>query len=105
LLPAASGWRPCDDHELAHAWLNAELDGERRRAFLAHRGLATWGDSSVRWDERGKEQAAEVLTWALLRHPLLFVRFGRKSCAGLAEGYETLTGMKPVPAATRCPIN
>ena len=59
----------------------------------------------MRWDERGKEQAAEVLTWALLRHPLLLVRFGGKSCAGLAEGYEILTGKEPVPAATGCPIN
>ena len=52
-------------HELAHAWIESTFTDADRDAFLELRGLDTWtgGES---WDERGAEQAAEIITWAVM---------------------------------------
>lgn len=52
-------------HELAHAWVETTMNDSGRQAFLQLRGLETW-TGGERWDERGAEQAAEILTWALM---------------------------------------
>lgn len=92
-------------HELAHAWLETEVTDVRRHAFVALRGLASWDDEAEEWRHRGSEQAAEIITWALLRHPILMVRFPDKKCVELAAGYRLLTEREPVPAASICPVH
>jgi hypothetical protein len=52
-------------HELAHAWLDANVSQSDRNGFLALRGLRTWNGQDVAWDERGYEQAAEIVAWGL----------------------------------------
>ena len=36
-----------------------------RERFLELRGLETWNDRDVTWEERGSEQGAEILAWAI----------------------------------------
>ena len=52
-------------HELAHAWVETTLTNSGRHTFLQLRGLDTWTDAE-RWDQRGAEHAAEIITWALM---------------------------------------
>jgi hypothetical protein len=52
-------------HEMAHAWLDANLTAAQRERFLELRGLTTWSNPSVLWEERGYEQAAEIIAWAI----------------------------------------
>jgi hypothetical protein len=53
-------------HELAHAWTYESIDEETKRLFLEERGLSSWLGESVAWEERGFEQAAEIIAWALM---------------------------------------
>jgi hypothetical protein len=52
-------------HELAHAWIEMTISDDDRQTFLEVRGLDLWvgGDQ---WDQRGAEQAAEIITWAVM---------------------------------------
>ena len=52
-------------HEMAHAWLDANLSAGLEERFLRLRQLETWNDHDAGWEERGSEQAAEVVEWAL----------------------------------------
>jgi branched-subunit amino acid transport protein len=84
-------------HELAHAWDLTRLDDRTRRAFLALRGLETWnGDRSVPWEERGAEQAAEILMWGLLEAPPPLPRLDGMPCEDALAGYRLLTGRPPL---------
>ncbi|MGH8870474.1 MAG: hypothetical protein ACRDWS_00640 [Acidimicrobiia bacterium] len=100
-------------HELAHAWANHNLSTAEREAFAAFRGLAAWNDQLDEWKERGTEQAAEIIAWALLDEPNT-VRFidteddgtpkvsfrllaiENSSVEALHEGFVELTGMEPI---------
>lgn len=52
-------------HELAHAWEHHSLDDMVRSEFMELRGLVSWNDSKVDWNERGVEDLAEVVVWGL----------------------------------------
>jgi hypothetical protein len=52
-------------HEMAHGWLHTNLTAVERARFLKLRGLITWNDAGVAWDERGFEQGAEIIAWAI----------------------------------------
>ena len=52
-------------HEMAHGWIEANVDGAVLDRFMQVRGIATWNDRSFDWKERGTEQAAEIVTWGL----------------------------------------
>lgn len=52
-------------HELAHSWVETTLTAAERDAFLDLRDLETWAGGE-HWGERGAEQAAEVITWAVM---------------------------------------
>lgn len=58
------------EHELAHAWLHANVSEAGRRAFMELRGLDVWSDAEVPWNERGIEDAAFVVQQGLLDMPL-----------------------------------
>jgi hypothetical protein len=48
-------------HELAHAWEAATLTDDDRARYVEARGLTTWDDPDVVWDERGIEEVAFIL--------------------------------------------
>jgi len=67
--PAPEQWRItiCSElafvpvHELAHAWIEANVDKNTQRAYIELRGMASWNSSSDDWNERGVEDAAFVI--------------------------------------------
>jgi hypothetical protein len=52
-------------HEMSHGWLERNVTGTERDRFIELRGLKTWNDQNVVWDERGFEHGAEIMAWAL----------------------------------------
>jgi hypothetical protein len=83
-------------HELAHAWSHQTLDSETRNQFLDARGLDTWQDDSVTWEEQGIEHAAEVIAWGLIDEDLLLTTIGETDSVQLAAAFELLTGKEPL---------
>jgi hypothetical protein len=85
-------------HEMSHGWAEFHLSREERDRFLDFRGLRTWNDHRVDWEERGFEHAAEIMSWALsdqgtgIHSPSI----PDNSRDQLADGYQLLTG-KPLP--------
>jgi hypothetical protein len=84
-------------HEIAHIWAAEAIDQATKASFLTLRGLETWGSRDVPWHERGSEQAAEIMTWALIDRELLMATLADHDPDDLAAGYELLTGT-PVPS-------
>jgi hypothetical protein len=82
-------------HELGHAWADHNLDESQRDTFLIHRGLEEWSSHTVPWSERGFEQAAEMLAWALMDVELQIVTIPNAEASALAAGYQLLTGKQP----------
>jgi hypothetical protein len=89
-------------HEMAHGWIESNLSGAEGVRFLELRGLRSWNDPWVDWEERGFEQAAEIMAWALddqgtgIHMPSI----PDNSRGHLAEGFEFLTG-DPLPVIPR----
>jgi len=85
-------------HEMAHAWTNSHLTAHQQARFLESRALSTWNDAGVPWEERGFEQAAEMMSWALCDQGTGYLRplIPNNSVDQLTDGYELLTG-KPLP--------
>jgi hypothetical protein len=83
-------------HEMAHGWIEANVDGATLDRFMDDRGIAAWNDRSFDWKDRGTEQAAEIVTWGLGEGeiaPLLPTPVADRE---LAELYELLTGREPI---------
>ncbi|MGH8924986.1 MAG: hypothetical protein ACRDWA_10175 [Acidimicrobiia bacterium] len=78
------------EHELAHAWVTANVDEETRSAFMNLRGLSHWADSNVPWNQRGTEWAAVVIQQGLSGLPLPPVL--SNEAKSRLESYELLTG-------------
>lgn len=53
------------EHELAHAWIEANVDEAVRSRFLTMRDLSNWNDPEVAWNERGTEWAAVIVQQGL----------------------------------------
>jgi hypothetical protein len=88
-------------HEMAHAWIESNVEPSILDRFMQVRDIATWNDRSYDWKERGTEQAAEVVTWGLGEgeiSPLLPEAVDVRTLAGL---YQLLTGREPITPATR----
>lgn len=58
------------EHELAHAWVAANVEERQRSAFLKLRGLEHWSEPDIPWNERGTEWAAVVVQQGLSGLPL-----------------------------------
>jgi hypothetical protein len=85
-------------HEMAHAWVDANVSADLEARFMRLRQLETWDDHRADWEERGTEHAAEIISWALDGQG---TGTHRPSIPGnepiqLAEAYELLTG-RPLP--------
>jgi hypothetical protein len=85
-------------HEMAHAWIDAHVSAGLEERFLRLRQLEVWNDHDVEWEQRGSEQAAEIVEWALAGQPTgtELPSIPDRDPSQLAEGYELLTG-QPLP--------
>ena len=86
-------------HEMAHGWIETNVDGAVLDRFMDIRGIAAWNDRSYDWKQRGTEQAAEIVTWGLGEGeiaPLLSTRVDAETLASL---YVLLTGHAPITLA------
>lgn len=87
-------------HELAHAWLEVNLDDHARERYLAARGLPTWNDHGLPWEARGVEDAAFVIQQNLMIDRIV-------SCndlwLGRAAAFELLTGARSPLQLEPCP--
>lgn len=75
-------------HEIGHAWEHFALEDPQRAEFQALVGADTWGDSSVDWNNRGIEIAANVIATGLTTADL---KPGEDRSAQF-ELFEVLTG-------------
>ena len=94
-------------HELAHAWIDHNLGAPGRAEFVALRGLPEWNDRTQPWAERGSEQAAEIIMWAVSdrERTVRWVEDGiearrllsidNSSPEDLFAGYELMVGKAP----------
>lgn len=86
-------------HEMSHAWLEANMSQAHISRFLKARGLSTWNDPAAPWEERGYEQGAEIMAWALgdQSEGTLMPSIPHNARHEVIEAYELLTGF-PFPA-------
>jgi hypothetical protein len=83
-------------HEMGHAWVDENVSAMTRERFMRMRGLTTWNDQSVIWDDRGFEHAAETLAWAL-GHRFIAPGIPDNGPARLTAAFELLTGGLALP--------
>ncbi|MDJ0499137.1 MAG: hypothetical protein QNJ89_14990 [Acidimicrobiia bacterium] len=88
-------------HELAHVWDRfGPIDDGARNEFLSLRGLQAWSDRGLSWNQRGEEQAAEIIAWGLMLRPAPIPTSvgdcGSQAEADLAAAFELLTGTEPM---------
>jgi len=79
-------------HEMGHIWIDENVDEALRERFLERRGLLAWNASTVPWEERGYEQGAEIMAWAL-GTGILTAQIPDNDPVQLAVGFELLTGV------------
>jgi hypothetical protein len=78
------------EHELAHAWVTANVTDAQRFAFMDLRGLENWADEDAPWNQRGTEWAAVVVQQGLSGLPLPPAL--SNEARSRLESYELLTG-------------
>ncbi len=86
-------------HEIAHGWIEANVDQGVIERFMRERRITAWDDRNIPWSERGAEQAAEIVTWGLGEGeiaPLLPTPVAAETLASL---YVLLTGRAPITLA------
>ena len=78
-------------HEVAHAYIEPRTDEATKAAFLDELGLQAWSDTD--WDQRGGENAAEILVWGMSdgRYHLTLEDI---DCETKSAGFEILTGLE-----------
>jgi hypothetical protein len=96
-----SGWFPNAAsyglHELAHIWMVDNLTDDTRAAFNDLVGLEVWRQGDAVWAERGVEQAAFTIPWAIMGPDALWpIFFEPASCEELTERYRLLTEHEPL---------
>lgn len=76
-------------HELAHAWIETNVDHATRDRYLQARHLQIWNAKSADWTDRGVEDAAFIVQQNLMMSPRtpLSPEWQRR-----VDAYETLTG-------------
>ena len=88
-------------HEMAHGWIETNLDGAVLGHFMDIRAIAAWNDRSYDWKQRGTEQAAEIVTWGLGEGEISPLLPEAVRAPNLARLYELLTGREPITPAAR----
>ncbi len=98
---SASGWFPIAAayglHELAHIWMVDHLSDDIRSAFNDMAGLTVWRGAEAEWADRGVEQAAFAIPWAITgtEDALWPIFFEEATCEELVERYRLLTSHQP----------
>ena len=87
-------------HEMAHGWIEANVDAAVLDRFMDIRGVAAWNDRSFDWKQRGTEQAAEIVTWGLGEGEIAPLLPEVPDAPTLSRLYELLTGREPITPAT-----
>ena len=49
------------EHEMAHAWVAANLTDSQRSGFMRRNGLTVWSSHDVPWKERATERVAVII--------------------------------------------
>ena len=80
-------------HEMGHVWVDQNVSPAVQRRFLELRGLLTWNASTVPWNERGYEHAAETISWGLGSRVLTAQIPGNRPVQ-LEAGFELLTAVE-----------
>jgi len=88
-------------HEMAHGWIETNVDGAVLDRFMDIRGIAAWNDRSYDWKHRGTEQAAEIVTWGLGEGEISPLLPEAVDGPTLARLYELITGREPITPAGR----
>ena len=88
-------------HEMAHGWIETNIDGAVLDRFMQVRGIAAWNDRTFDWKQRGTEQAAEIVTWGLGEGEISPLLPEALDAPALARLYELLTGREPITPAAR----
>jgi hypothetical protein len=84
-------------HEMGHIWIEQNVSQAVRERFLELRGLRAWNASTDPWEERGYEQGAEIMSWAL-GNRILFAQIPGNDPVQLGAAFELLSGVGiPVP--------
>jgi hypothetical protein len=81
-------------HEMAHAWSVHSMTQVERAAFMRLRGLSTWNSDDQPWSDRGFEQAADIIAWAI-GDGILSPTIPDNDETTLVTDYEFLTGSLP----------
>ena len=80
-------------HEMSHVWIDQNVSRSARERFLEFRGLRSWNASVDPWEERGYEQGAEIMAWAL-GDRILTAQVPDNDPMQLGAGFEILTGVE-----------
>jgi hypothetical protein len=83
-------------HEMAHGWIETNVDGAILHRFMITRGIAAWNDRSYDWKQRGTEQAAEIVTWGLGEGEIAPLLPETTDPETLARLYRLLTARDPI---------
>jgi len=84
-------------HEMSHIWLDMNADASVRERFLELRGLREWNASTDPWQERGYEQGAEIISWAIGER-ILTAQIPDNDPPQIGAAFEVLTGVAmPAP--------
>ena len=86
-------------HELAHAWVAANVDDVGRNRYVEARRLSTWDSHDVPWGERGIEDAAFIIQQNLMATS---PPMSSPTWADRADAYELLT-RSPSPLRSGTP--
>jgi hypothetical protein len=79
-------------HEMGHIWIDQNVSQTVRERFLELRHLSTWNASTADWHERGYEQGAEIMAWALGTR-ILTAQIPSNDPGQLGAAFELLTGV------------
>jgi hypothetical protein len=96
-------------HELAHAWdhVGGSIHADTRLDFLTLRGLQSWDDDDLPWNQRGQEQTAEIIAWGLMHQPAPIPTsvgdHGAQDTLSLTTAFILLTGIRPLFGDTQLP--
>jgi len=77
-------------HELAHAWVDANLTDAARADYVERWGLASWDGANEDWNDRGTEHAAFAIQQNITAASPPMTRTWRER----AEAFEMLTGVE-----------
>jgi hypothetical protein len=91
-------------HEMGHIWIDQNVSRADRDRFLEFRGLLTWNASTADWDDRGYEQGAEIMAWAI-GDGILTPQIPHADPSALEEGFQILTGLALPCLAKRSVVN